>query len=70
MDVSGDHALVCSCTGDRNARHHHVRNAIADVALEAGLRPEKEKMGLLPDHTGVSGVMVQLRRPADVYLPR
>eukprot|EP00971_Amphidinium_carterae_P233677 4637235-Amphidinium_carterae.1 len=49
IGVYGDHALVCSCSGD--ARHHHVRNAIADAALGAGLRPEKEKMGLLPDHT-------------------
>eukprot|EP00971_Amphidinium_carterae_P198770 3944472-Amphidinium_carterae.1 len=55
---------------DRNARHHHVRNAFADAELGAGLHPEEERMGLLPDHTGVSGAVAQLHRPADVYLPR
>eukprot|EP00971_Amphidinium_carterae_P349557 6491077-Amphidinium_carterae.1 len=70
MDVFGDHALVCSCSGDRNARHHHVQNLVANAAGSVGLRPEKEKMGLLPEHTGLSGVDRQLRRPADIYLPR
>eukprot|EP00971_Amphidinium_carterae_P120819 2393810-Amphidinium_carterae.1 len=65
MDVFGDHALACSCSGDRNARHHHVRNLIAQAADSVGLWPEREKQGLLPDHQGATGYDRQLRRPAD-----
>eukprot|EP00971_Amphidinium_carterae_P257080 5103681-Amphidinium_carterae.1 len=70
MDVYGDHALVCQCSGDRNARHHHLRDILATAAEQGGLQPEREKQGLLPDHVGIEAPAAQLRRPADVYVPR
>eukprot|EP00971_Amphidinium_carterae_P279195 5542284-Amphidinium_carterae.2 len=45
MDVFGDHALVCSCSGDRNARQHHLQNLVANAMGSVGLRPEEENMG-------------------------
>eukprot|EP00971_Amphidinium_carterae_P334967 6470571-Amphidinium_carterae.1 len=65
MDVYGDHALVCQCSGDRNARHHHLRDILAKAADQGGLQPEREKQGLLPDHVGIEAPAAQLRRPAD-----
>ena len=72
LDSFGDHVLVCPCKGDRTVRHNNVRDEYFKGAVEAALRPEKEKTGLLPgrpDDDGVSGQSGD-RRPADVWLPR
>ena len=42
MDRWGDHALTCSCGGDRTVRHNAIRNIFHEEATEAGLRPERE----------------------------
>ena len=72
LDRSGDHALVCQCNGDRTIRHNAVRNSFFDDAREAGLRPEREKAGLLPPRPHEDGLRANAgsRRPADVWLPR
>ena len=72
MDIWGDHALTCSCGGDRTIRHNAIRNVCYEEALEAGLRPEREKAGLLPGRPATDGLEVLNghRRPADVWLPR
>ena len=72
MDTFGDHALVCSCKGDRTVRHHELRNRFHEDASTAGMSPEKEKAGLLPARPLEDGIKVegQERRPADVWLPR
>ncbi len=74
MDSFGDHALVCSCKGDRTVRHNAVRNLVYAQALKAGLRPEREKAGLLPQRPEPDGLATSVdssrRRPADVWLPR
>ena len=81
MDVFGDHALVCSCRGDRTKRHNALRNQCFFDALTAGFPgAELERPGLLPPRPADEGppsqeadgleVDVSGRRPADVYLPR
>ena len=72
MDVWGDHALTCACGGERTVRHNGVRNVFYEEALEGGLRPEREKAGLLPARPAEDNLpQVQgLRRPADVWVPR
>ena len=68
MDRWGDHALVCSCNGDRTLRHNAVRDAIFCEAIDAGVDAEREKAGLLPPKPDEEAAR-NLRRPADVYLP-
>ena len=74
-DRFGDHARACPCGGDRTKRHNRLRTVLAAKATAAGLSPEVEKMGLLPERPeelGASEVgrpSVSQRRPADVYLP-
>ena len=63
MDKWGDHALTCSCGGDRTVRHNALRNVVFEEATASGLGPEREKAGLLPAE-------LVARRPADVWLPR
>ena len=72
MDRFGDHALVCACKGDRTVRHNAIRNIAYGEAAVAGLRPEREKSGLLPGRPCEDGLPAEssLRRPADVWLPR
>ena len=78
MDVYGDHALTCSCGGDRTIRHNHIRNNAFHFCLGAGLNPELEKPGLLQPRPlqgalpedGVRRDNPDARRPADAYLPR
>ena len=72
LDTFGDHALVCPCKGDRTLRHNRVRDEVFKGAVEAAMRPEKEKAGLLPGRPDEDGVAGQAgdRRPADVWLPR
>ena len=81
MDKWGDHALVCSCGGDRVVRHNMVRDVVHSAAnLQAGLGAILEKPGLLiprdpldcdrppdPDPPDPSS---SSRRPADVWVPR
>ena len=72
MDRFGDHALVCQCGGDRTVRHNAIRNCFFADATDAGLNPEKEKAGLLPQRPSEDGLLGTsgARRPADVWLPR
>ena len=81
MDKWGDHALVCSCGGDRVVRHNMIRDVVHSAAnLKAGLGAILEKPGLLiprdpldcdrppdPDPPDLSS---SSRRPADVWVPR
>ena len=74
-DRFGDHARACPCGGDRTKRHNRLRTVLAAKATAAGLSPEVEKMGLLPERpeelraSEVGRPSVSQRRPADVYLP-
>ena len=43
-----DHGLVCGCGGDRTKRHNCLRNETYHFAASAGLNPELEKPGRLP----------------------
>ena len=54
-----DHAMVCRIGGEPISRHNALRDALFNVAAEAGLSPVKEGRGLLPG-TG--------RRPADIFI--
>ena len=47
-DRFGDHARACPCGGDRTKRHNRLRAVVAARARAAGLSPEVEKQGLLP----------------------
>ena len=81
MDKWGDHALVCSCGGDRVIRHNMIRDVVHSAANnKAGLGAILEKPGLLiprdpldsdrppdPDPPDPSSPS---RRPADVWVPR
>ena len=81
MDSYGDHALTCPCCGDRTVRHNRARDGFHEDAASAGMRPEREKQGLLPGRPVEDGVSQggscdeeqararQRRRPADVYVP-
>jgi len=71
-DRFGDHALVCPCQGDRTVRHNALRNLVYKDAVDAGMRPEREKAGLLPARPAEDGIKAggDQRRPADVWLPR
>ena len=72
LDRFGDHAMTCQCGGDRTIRHNAVRNVHHAEAVEAGLRSEREKAGLLPARPSADGMTLKGngRRPADVWLPR
>ena len=68
LDCHGHHAGMCVAGGERTQRHNAVRDLVFAWTERAGLRPEKERTGLLlpqcPDDTQSAR-----RRPADVYLP-
>ena len=72
MDRWGDHALTCSCHGDRTLRHNAIRDVTHQEATNASLRPEREKAGLLPTRPAQDGLGPEnaARRPADIWLPR
>ena len=59
-DVMGDHAISCGLGGERIARHNHVRDALLQTAVQAGLGPRREPDGLLPGSDD---------RPADLLIP-
>ena len=69
LDHHSHHAGMCIAGGEHTQRHHAVRDLVHTWCQRAGLRPEREKSGLLlpngPEDTNSS----QARRPADVYLP-
>ena len=75
-DRFGDHARACPCGGDRTKRHNRLRAVVAARAMAAGLSPEVEKQGLLPQRPEEHGASESgsrcnpsQRRPADVYIP-
>ena len=75
-DRFGDHARACPCGGDRTKRHNRLRAVVAARARAAGLSPEVEKQGLLPQRPEEHGASESgsrcdpsQRRPADVYIP-
>jgi hypothetical protein len=78
MDKYGDHALVCSCGGDRTKRHNSLRNEVFFQCCSSTLNPELEKPGLLEPRPLIGALAEDgsdrdvdaLRRPADVFLPR
>ena len=73
LDIFADHCLVCPCGGDRTIRHNGLRNLVHTEAFEAGVRPEKEKAGLLPPAASDDSAPADprsSRRPADVWIPR
>ena len=79
MDTFGDHAITCSCKGDRTVRHNAIRNVTHKCAQEANMSPEREKANLLParppgdlwNPEASSGTSDRRRRrPADIFLPR
>ena len=59
-DTLGDHAMSCGTGGERISRHNHLRDALFEMAVSAGLAPTKEGRFLLPGDD---------RRPADVFIP-
>ena len=59
-DPRGDHAMSCGTGGERIARHNHLRDALFEMAVSAGLGPTKEGRFLLPGDDW---------RPADVFIP-
>ncbi|CAK9072146.1 132 kDa protein [Durusdinium trenchii] len=68
LDTHSHHAAVCLAGGERTQRRHAVRDLISSWAERVGLRPEKEKPGLLlpqhpDDHRSCQ------RRPADIFIP-
>ena len=56
LDHHSHHAGMCVAGGERTQRHHAVRDLVHSWAQRAGLRPEREKAGLLlpsnPEETG------------------
>jgi hypothetical protein len=75
MDRWGDHAIACACGGDRTIRQNAIRDVCFDEAIGGGLRPEREKGGLIPPRPEADDLPIPTsasggRRPADVWLPR
>ena len=72
LDTHNDHAVVCRCGGDTIHRHHAIRDSLTSFMRQAGLSPEKEKRGLLPENTeedrGIEEPTRSARRPADIFL--
>ena len=68
LDSLSLHAGTCPAGGERTLRHHALRDIIYKWTKRAGLRPEREKAGLLlplrPEDRGL-----ERRRPADVFVP-
>ena len=63
-DVRGIHDLSCTAGGDIVLRHNAIRDAVYRFAQRAKTNPELEKAGLLAE----PGVLLELRRPADVLI--
>lgn len=67
MDKFSHHAAVCVAGGERTQRHNAIRDRLVRWLDLAGLKPEKEKTGLLLPHR--PGDVVSRRRPADIFVP-
>ena len=52
--------MSCGTGGERISRHNHLRDALHEMAVSAGLAPTKEGRFLLPGDN---------KRPADVFIP-
>ena len=59
-DTYGDHAIVCSTSGDVIAHHNAVRNFLYTIAKLAGLSPKLEPSRLLTASS---------HQPGDIYIP-
>ena len=74
LDIWADHALVCSCKGDRTIRHNALRNCAFRFARSSALNPQREKPGLLPPRPDAECIKEKAhssgRRPADIWLPQ
>ena len=53
-------------------KHNSIRNVCCEEAAIGGLRPEREKAGLLPPRPAADGLpaVQSARRPADIWVPR
>ena len=60
MDTFGDHALSCSSSSDRRARHNDTRDLVFHACISAGLSPVLETKG--PSESS-------RRRPGDIFIP-
>ena len=71
LDQFCDHALSCSCKGNRTVRHNAIRNVVFDESMRAGMNAVKEKPGLLPGRPGEDGINSSSngRRPANIWIP-
>ena len=77
LDSYMDHALTCSCGGDRTVRHNAVCKVGGDTFRHLGMQPTLEKPGLLPnmdEREGNAGGEKKHsdrsdRRPADIWVP-
>ena len=69
MDIHNYHAGMCMAGGERTQRHYAVRDIVCAWAHRAGLRPERERPGLLLPQNPEDGHSAR-RRPADVFLTR
>ena len=67
LDRFSYHAAVCVAGGERVQRHNALRDLLHWWLDVAGLKPEKEKPGLLLPHRPDDSVAA--RRPADIFLP-
>ena len=59
MDARGHHVMACLGKGDKDNCHRDVRDSTYRLATAAGLNPEREESGLLPDDPR--------RRTGDLY---
>ena len=70
LDCHSYHAGMCAAGGERTQRLHAIRDLVYDWCKRGGLRPERERPGLvlptIPEDVtnNTSGC-----RPADIYLP-
>ena len=68
FDIHTHHAGMCAAGGERTQRHHALRDLVFAWAEGGGLRPERERPGLLLPQSP-HDISNSNRRPADVYLP-
>ena len=70
LDCHSHRASMCAAGGERTQRHHAVRDLVYEWCKRGGLRPERERPGLLlPTSPEDVTNNAAGRRPADVYLP-
>ena len=70
LDIHNYHAGMCVAGGERTQRHYVVRDIVCAWAHRAGLRPERERPGLLLPQSPEDSHRCHSarRRPADVFL--